>query len=403
MDWWNFSAGSGVAVIAMTGRRDSTLARHAAIVLDCGVAEEACPHDLAPTSSTTATLALGDALAVALLQRRGFGREDFARLHPGGALGRRLLLRVGDAMVADDVPTLPPQATMRECVVLLAEKRGTAAVVDEQGVLLGVVTSGDLTRLMERDESFFSVPVSEVMTTHAPDHAARRARRRGGRSHGAIGNHGAPGGGRAASCRRHGAPSRSHACWSGLMDMRACFTLMLGATLAACGNESTTPAPVTDVSELPADNIIEGLRHVMTKDGVRTGILNGDTAYMYEVGRRLDLRGVELEFFNESGARSGTLTSESGEYEISTGAFVARGDVVLVTDTPEGRRRLETEELHYDVQGDRLWSDVDFVLNQDGRVTRGTSFTSDARFQTWTVQGARTEGGLPETGTGIRF
>lgn len=154
----------GVRVIAMTGRMDSSLARHAEWVLDCSVAEEACPHDLAPTSSTTAALAMGDALAVALLLRRGFGREDFARYHPGGALGRQLLLRVRDVMVAEDVPALPPQATMRQAVVLLAERRGTVAVVDQNGFLLGVVTSGDLTRLMEREEHFFSITVSEVMT-----------------------------------------------------------------------------------------------------------------------------------------------------------------------------------------------------------------------------------------------
>lgn len=183
--------------------------------------------------------------------------------------------------------------------------------------------------------------------------------------------------------------------------MRSIITLILAALLTACGSESTTPAAVADASGLPADNIIQGLRHVMTKEGVRTGILEADTAYMYEVGRKLDLRGVELEFFNESGMRSGTLTSETGEYDIASGAFVARGDVVLITDSPEGRRHLETEELHYDVQGDRLWSDVDFTLTQNGRVTHGTSFTSDARFQSWTVRGARTEGGLPESG--IRF
>ena len=154
----------GVTLVAMTGRMSSTLARQADLVLDCSVAEEACPHDLAPTSSTTAALAMGDALAVALLLRRGFGREDFARLHPGGALGRRLLVTVRDVMLTDDLPLLPPNATMRECVVYLAEKRGTVAVVDEQLNLLGVVTSGDLTRLMEREENFFGVPVHEVMT-----------------------------------------------------------------------------------------------------------------------------------------------------------------------------------------------------------------------------------------------
>jgi arabinose-5-phosphate isomerase len=174
-----FFARTGVRVIALTGRPDSTLAHHAEFVLDCSVAEEACPHDLAPTTSTTAALAMGDALAVALLECRGFGREDFARLHPGGALGRRLLLRVRDVMVSDDFPLLPPQATMRECLILLAEKRGTVAVVDENGHLLGVVTSGDLTRLMEREEHFFSVSVSEVMTstpkTVSPDELAATA------------------------------------------------------------------------------------------------------------------------------------------------------------------------------------------------------------------------------------
>lgn len=155
----------GVRTVAITGRVDSALARHAEFVLDCSVAEEACPHDLAPTSSTTAALAMGDALAVALLLRRGFGRDDFARFHPGGALGRRLLLRVRDVMVADDLPALPADATMRQAVVLLAERRGTVAVVDDGGFLLGVVTSGDLTRLMEREEHFFTIAVSEVMTT----------------------------------------------------------------------------------------------------------------------------------------------------------------------------------------------------------------------------------------------
>lgn len=169
----------GVRVVAMTGRMDSFLARHADWVLDCSVAEEACPHDLAPTSSTTAALAMGDALAVALLLRRGFGRDDFARYHPGGALGRTLLLRVRDVMVSDDVPALPPSATMRQAVVLLAERRGTVAVVDDNGRLLGVVTSGDLARLMEREEHFFAIAVSEVMTntprTAEPDHLAAAA------------------------------------------------------------------------------------------------------------------------------------------------------------------------------------------------------------------------------------
>lgn len=152
----------GVPMIGMTGRPGSSLARACAVVLDCSVHEEACPHDLAPTTSTTVTLAIGDALAVALLQQRGFSREDFARLHPGGALGRKLTVTVRDVMVATDYPLLGPDATMREAVVLLAEKRGTVPIA-EQGAVVGVITAGDLTRLMERNESFFDLPVSEVM------------------------------------------------------------------------------------------------------------------------------------------------------------------------------------------------------------------------------------------------
>ena len=168
----------GVTIIALTGNPDSTLAREAKIILDCGVEEEACPHDLAPTSSTTAALALGDALAVSVFTARGFRQEDFARLHPGGSLGRRLL-RVRDVMITERVPVLAPDASMRECVVLLAERRGTVAIVDGQQRLLGVVTSGDLTRLMDREENFLLVPVSTIMTanpqTSEPDELAAQA------------------------------------------------------------------------------------------------------------------------------------------------------------------------------------------------------------------------------------
>ena len=154
----------GVPVIAVTGDPESVLARHADVVLDASVTEEACPETLAPTASTTAALALGDALAVALLEVKGFRREQFAALHPGGALGRTLLLRVADVMLTDDLPTLRPDRPMRECVVLLAQKRGTVAVVNPSGGLEGVVTAGDLTRLMERTDQFLDIPVGDVMT-----------------------------------------------------------------------------------------------------------------------------------------------------------------------------------------------------------------------------------------------
>ena len=153
----------GVHTIAITGATDSTLGRDAEIALDASVREEACPHDLAPTTSTTAALALGDALAVALLQAKGFRREDFARLHPGGALGRKLL-RVSDVMERDALPTIAPDATLRQAVVLLAERRGIAVVTGPGRVILGVVTSGDFARLMEQRDDALSVPVREVMT-----------------------------------------------------------------------------------------------------------------------------------------------------------------------------------------------------------------------------------------------
>jgi len=169
----------GVTLIALTGGADSTVARVASIRLDCSVREEACPHDLAPTTSTTAALAMGDAIAVTLLQLRGFTREDFARLHPGGALGRKLTLRVRDVMLCDDLPALPPAAPMRQCIVLLAEQRGTVVIVDDERRVIGVVTAGDLTRLMERTTDIFDVPVSTIMTGDprvvAPDALAAAA------------------------------------------------------------------------------------------------------------------------------------------------------------------------------------------------------------------------------------
>ncbi len=169
----------GVPLLAITGDPDSVLARQADVVLDASVTDEACAETLAPTASTTAALALGDALAVTVLEVKGFSREDFAALHPGGALGRNLLLRVADVMLTRDLPTLGPDRPMRECVVLLAEKRGTVAVVDGAGSLVGVVTAGDLTRLMEKTDRFLDIPVADVMTrtpkTTAPDDLAGAA------------------------------------------------------------------------------------------------------------------------------------------------------------------------------------------------------------------------------------
>lgn len=154
----------GVPIVALTGDTRSPLGRAATVALDCSVEEEACPLDLAPTTSTTATLAMGDALAVVLLQKKGFKAGDFARLHPGGALGRKLTLRVEEVMIGDDYPSVGEEALLRACIVPLAKMRGTVPIVDGETKVVGVVTTGDLTRLMERRTDFLDVPVREVMT-----------------------------------------------------------------------------------------------------------------------------------------------------------------------------------------------------------------------------------------------
>jgi arabinose-5-phosphate isomerase len=156
--------GLGVRTIAITGDTSSALSRLCDVALDAWVREEACPHDLAPTTSTTVALAIGDALAVTLLEHKGFRREDFARLHPGGALGRRLITRVDEVMLTDPLPVLPPGSTLRQAVVVLAEQRGIVLVADSERRLHGVLTAGDLTRLMEREADVLAQPVERIMT-----------------------------------------------------------------------------------------------------------------------------------------------------------------------------------------------------------------------------------------------
>ena len=155
----------GAALIAMTGGLQSTLARHADTVLDCSVEREACPLNLAPTTSTTAQLAMGDALAVALLDARGFRPEDFARSHPGGALGRKLLTHVGDVMrTGDEVPRVLPGASFSELMREMSAKRlGSSAVVGAEGRLLGVFTDGDLRRRIEAGADLRGATAGEVM------------------------------------------------------------------------------------------------------------------------------------------------------------------------------------------------------------------------------------------------
>ncbi len=156
----------GVPLITLTGKEDSTLARAAAANLDVSVAQEACPLNLAPTASTTAALAMGDALAVALLQSRGFTEEDFARSHPGGSLGRRLLLRVEDLMhTGDALPKVHPETLLGAALLEMSRKGlGMTAIVADDDTLLGVFTDGDLRRTLDHAVDVHKTPVGEVMT-----------------------------------------------------------------------------------------------------------------------------------------------------------------------------------------------------------------------------------------------
>jgi arabinose-5-phosphate isomerase len=156
----------GAGLITMTGRPQSTMAREADIHLDAGVAQEACPHNLAPTASTTAALALGDALAVAALYARGFTAEDFARTHPGGALGRRLLVHVRDVMhTGDALPVVQEGTPFKEALLEMTRKKlGMTAVVDPAGSLIGVFTDGDLRRCLDRDLNVATTRIESVMT-----------------------------------------------------------------------------------------------------------------------------------------------------------------------------------------------------------------------------------------------
>jgi arabinose-5-phosphate isomerase len=164
-----------VPLIVMSGKLDSTLARAASVTLDVGVAEEACPLNLAPTASTTATLAMGDALAVAVLEARGFTRADFARSHPGGALGRKLLLHVADLMrTGDALPRVPPDAPLSAGLLEMSRKGlGMTVVVDREQRILGVFTDGDLRRALDRQIDVHATVMSAVMTAQPKTIGAR--------------------------------------------------------------------------------------------------------------------------------------------------------------------------------------------------------------------------------------
>ena len=159
-----FMKHQGNRMIAMTGKLDSTLARHADVVLDISVEREACNNNLAPTSSTTATLVMGDALAVVLSQLRNFQPEDFARFHPGGSLGKRLLTRVVDVMHSRDLPFCRPDAHFREVVNTMSRGRLGLALVGDQSNLVGIITDGDLRRTFEHVDNPLSLKAIDIMS-----------------------------------------------------------------------------------------------------------------------------------------------------------------------------------------------------------------------------------------------
>lgn len=156
----------GNAIIAMTGKMTSTLAQHAHAVLDISVEKEACPNNLAPTSSTTNTLVMGDALAVVLSIQKDFQPEDFARFHPGGSLGRKLLTRVGDVMHKDNLPFCTPASSFRDVLqTITAGRLGVALVLNEQQQLAGIVTDGDVRRAYDKTDDVKQLTAAEMMTT----------------------------------------------------------------------------------------------------------------------------------------------------------------------------------------------------------------------------------------------
>ena len=155
----------GNTLVGMVGNMSSFLAQHSHFVLNTTVPQEACPNNLAPTSSTTAQLVMGDALAVVLMEMKGFGKDDFAKFHPGGALGKKLYLRVSDLYTQNERPFVTAGSTLKDVIVEISKKRlGVTAVIDADDNLLGVITDGDLRRMLEKDLDIHKATASEIMT-----------------------------------------------------------------------------------------------------------------------------------------------------------------------------------------------------------------------------------------------
>lgn len=180
---------------------------------------------------------------------------------------------------------------------------------------------------------------------------------------------------------------------------RILFALLAALVVGACGQETTTPAGQSETFDLPADQVGYQIRHNFTNDGIRRAVLTADTAYTYENSRTIELISVQVVFYGEDGEVAGTVRSDEGDYDLENGVFIARENVVLTADSDAGQRKLMTEELHYDIQGDQLWSDTDFTIEDNGRISRGRNFRSDSQLETWTVRGAQTTSEVGEEGS----
>jgi arabinose-5-phosphate isomerase len=157
----------GNILIAIVGNVDSFLAKQSNIILNTTVTQEACPNNLAPTSSTTAQLVMGDALAICLMELKGFRSDDFAKFHPGGSLGKKLYLRVSDLYIHNEKPKILASQTLKEAIVEMTRKRlGVTAVVDKENNLLGIITDGDLRRMLEKSVAIDAIKVSDIMTSN---------------------------------------------------------------------------------------------------------------------------------------------------------------------------------------------------------------------------------------------
>jgi LPS export ABC transporter protein LptC len=162
---------------------------------------------------------------------------------------------------------------------------------------------------------------------------------------------------------------------------------------SACEEEATTPSASAEAFDLPADNVLIGVSSRMTTRGVVTAILEADSAFAFANSRPMELMGVKITFYTPQGVEHGTVTSTTGNYDVTSQVFTAHGNVVLVTDSPEGERRVESEDLAYDVRGDQIWTNSAFTLYEPGgRRTTGNSFRTDSKFQTWEITGAATTG-----------